>query len=116
MILSNVLFAFLLSIFLGSIFAFFLRIRGPWNKVWSFAFVLFLAIWAAGVWFTGVGPQVINVSWVPMVFVGILVALILAAMTPNYREEIPPRPFGIYFYVFILSLLVVILLGMMQKM
>ena len=116
MIFSNVIFAFLLSVFMGSVFAFFLKIRGPWNKAWSFVFVLFLAIWAAGLWFTGVGPQVANVSWVPMIFIGLLVALIMAAMTPPYQEEIPDNPFGIYFYIMILSFLVVILLGMMEKM
>ena len=113
--LTNVLFAFLLSVFLGSVFGFFLQIRGPWNKIWSFVFIVFLAIWAAGLWFTDVGPQIANVSWAPMLFVGLLVSLILASMTPPYRREIPPRPFGIYFYVLILSFLVVILLGMMEK-
>ena len=116
MILSYVLFAFLLSILMGWVFAFFLKIRGPWNRVWAFIFVMFLAIWAAGLWFTGIGPQIANVSWVPMIFVGLLVALIMASMTPPYRKEIPDKPFGIYFYVMILSFLVAIFLGMLDKM
>ncbi len=115
MIFPNIAFAFLLSVLLGSVFAFFLKIRGPWNKIWAFIFVMFLAIWAAGLWLTGVGPQVTNVNWVPMVFVGLLVALIMASMTPPYRKEIPDKPFGVYFYVMILSFLVVILLGMLHK-
>lgn len=55
--------------------------------MWTFLIILVLAGLAAALWIEPVGPVIYDVAWVPMLFVIILFALVLAAATPSTRNR-----------------------------
>lgn len=67
--------AWLLGLALGT--------RGPWNSLIWFFLVIFLFSWGGGVWLTPFGPTGWGVSWMPFLFVGFFVTLLLSAATPR---------------------------------
>jgi hypothetical protein len=87
--LVDVLFALVFALLLTGIFTATFRRRGPWDIWWGFLLVIFLGIWAAGLWITPVpfGPTWLTLSWLPALIVGVFLALLLAAATPPQ----PPR-------------------------
>jgi hypothetical protein len=113
-----------------------LGMRGPWGSVWTFFLVLFLAIWTTGIYMTPIGPIFLNVAWVPIIFSGILFALLLIAVIPEVdnskqlqREEsgrvrenqelknagspnAPIATMGIFFWLLITLLIVSITVGL----
>lgn len=64
------------------------RSSGPRTRHGLLILALFLFIWATGVWMTPVGPKIAGVSWVPFVVAGLVVILLLIALTPVPRH--PP--------------------------
>jgi hypothetical protein len=61
---------------------------GPWGSFWSFLLLLILAGIAANVWITPVGPYYQDVAWVPVMFVILLFAFLVASTTPPRRARI----------------------------
>jgi hypothetical protein len=59
--------------------------KGPWGGLLSFFIVVALFAWVAGVWLRPYGPIWMGVSWLPIVFVGFLVAMLLTAVSPRDR-------------------------------
>lgn len=58
----------------------------------AFFATVFLATWAAGAWIRPLGPPVWGVYWMSFLFVGLLVALILAAAAqPPKAAEVAER-------------------------
>ena len=45
--------------------------------------VIFLFSWGGGVWVTPVGPTGYGVSWLPFLFMGLFITLLLSAVTPR---------------------------------
>lgn len=82
-VLGGVLGAILIAIFISAIFYFALNARGPWGSLWTFFLVLLLVVWAASLWVRPIGPVYWGIAWIPLFFVGILMALLLAAI-PAY--------------------------------
>ena len=96
-----------------------------WPLFWFFFLILFMAVWAGGVWVEPVGPAVGGVFWVPSLVIGLIIALILLAVLPSRpvqrraeaveAEEVEASPavvaFGIFFWVLLLALLALALLG-----
>ena len=86
----------LLALFLGLLLALMLTYPlnrggpGPLGGLLFFFLMLFVAIWAGGIWLRPVGPPVGGVSWLGFVAVAVALALILAALTPARRP--PPVP------------------------
>ncbi len=89
MFLVDVLFALVFALLLTGIFTAAFRRRGPWDIWWGFLLIIFLGIWAAGLWITPLpfGPTWLTLSWLPALIVGVFLALLLAAATPPQ----PPR-------------------------
>lgn len=90
-----------------------------------FFLTLLLPIWAGGVWLGPIGPAVFGVYALPFIFVGLGIALLLAATAPPSRSAASPRgsggnqtvedgslyAFGAFFWVFVLTLLIFIVIG-----
>jgi len=92
MFLLDLLFALVFALLLTGIFTAAFRRRGPWDIWWGFLLVIFLGIWAAGLWITPVpfAPTWLTLSWLPALIVGIFLALLLAAATPPQPPRTPP--------------------------
>ena len=57
--------------------------KGPWGSVLWFFMAVSLFAWTGGVWLMPFGPRWGGVSWFPIIWMGILVALLLAAASPR---------------------------------
>lgn len=130
------LFAVLLvTILISTLFFYAFNVKGPWNSFWTFFLVVLLCIWIANLWIQPIGPVYYGIGWITLISVGLLVALLLAAVprAPHQQdhkirkqEEARPDPesekkyqdfnrttatiSGI-FWVLMLIMLVVIILG-----
>lgn len=86
---GGVLGTLLIAILLSVIFYYAFNIRGPWGSFWTFFLVLLLSVWAASLWVDPVGPIFWGIAWIPLFFVGLLFALLLAAIPTDYDR--PPN-------------------------
>jgi hypothetical protein len=57
--------------------------KGPWGSFLWFFIVVSLFAWTGGVWLMPFGPRWGGVSWFPIIWMGILVALLLTAVSPR---------------------------------
>lgn len=115
--------AFIIAMFLTLLFSSSFRQRGPWGGLLLFFLVIFLASWAAQLWISPVGPVIFGISWIPLVFVAVLFAIILlaaAATVPsppkNQPGEITPADasfmaIGTFFWFLLIILLIAIAVG-----
>ena len=125
MFFVDLLLALAVALLLSAIFSAVFHTRGPWGIWWIFLLVIFLATWAGGLWLTPFGPTVFDVTWLPFLFVGLIVTLLLTAVVPPAG---PPRTYGeavaearaeeaavaalsIFFWIMVISFVVVIVLG-----
>ncbi len=71
--------------------AVFLGVSRRW--AWRLAIVLFLAVmlgaWAGGLWIRPAGPSLYGIFWLPPVFIGVLVALLLVTSYQEPRKNQP---------------------------
>ncbi len=49
--------------------------------------IFFLVVWAAGVWARPLGPPLWGVYWLPFLFAGVIVFLIMLAVVPPRRPR-----------------------------
>jgi hypothetical protein len=124
MFLVDLLFALVVALLLTAVFSLGFRNPGPWGVWWVFLLVIFLAAWAGGVWVTPFGPPLFDTYWLPILFVGLFFALLLAAIPPyprpTYEPGVPPAggtaegaavALGTFFWVLILGFALVIILA-----
>ncbi len=83
MFLIHLLYALFIGLGIAWLFGLALGTRGPWNSFIWFFLVIFLFSWGGGVWLTPFGPTGWGVSWLPFLFVGFFVTLLLLAATPR---------------------------------
>jgi len=115
------------AVFVGVLFYYVFKMKGPWGTFWSFVIILILAGIAAEQWITPVGPIAYGIAWVPTVFVILLFALLMAAISPSHKMKIPSdnkserkekesTALGLSaaFWVFLIFLLFIIVWGMMR--
>jgi hypothetical protein len=57
--------------------------RGPWGSMLWFFLVVSLFAWAGGVWLVPFGPIFWGIGWLPIIFMGFLVSLLLTAASPR---------------------------------
>lgn len=79
-IFGGILGTILVAILISALFYYAFNARGPWGSFWSFFLVLLLIIWAASLWVRPIGPVYWGVAWLPLFFVGLVFALLLAAI------------------------------------
>lgn len=94
-----------------------LRRRGKWNRVLPLFVVLFLAIWAGGVWVAPFGPPLFDVHWLPFLLTAVLLATLIAAVVPPSKvtrariaqsEHEFAEGLDIFFWILIGALLLVV--------
>jgi hypothetical protein len=83
----GILFSVVIAVGITVIYWFVLKNKGPWARFMPFFFVIFLGIWAASFWLHPFGPAIEGVAWVPMLFIGILVSLLLSAALPSKKRK-----------------------------
>jgi hypothetical protein len=122
MILAHFLTALVIALLLGIVLTAF-GWRGPWEAIWVFLLILFLFTWVGGVWSAPYGPPLWGVYWLPFLFFGFLIILLVAAVTPRRRpqtrqealeqaevEESTFTAFNLFFWLLLSGLLVALLL------
>jgi hypothetical protein len=87
MFFVHLVFALFIAILLSAIFAVGFRRKGPWESLVLFFLLLFLISWAGGVWLAPMGPPLWGGYWLPFLLVGVIMALLLAALAPPPRES-----------------------------
>lgn len=75
--------AIIVALIISSIFYFALNSRGPWGSFWSFFLVIMLAVWAASIWIVPVGYVYWEIAWIPLFFIGLIIGLLLAAVSAS---------------------------------
>lgn len=87
-IFGGILGTILVAILISALFYYAFNARGPWGSFWSFFLVLLLIIWAASLWVRPIGPVYWGVAWIPLFFVGLLFALLLAAIPTSDTRDV----------------------------
>ena len=125
-----------IALILTAVFAGGFRRTGPWEGWWVFFLVVVLGGWMAALWARPIGPPVYGVAWLPILCVGLVLALLMAAATPPREHRIDrgspedldhpstadqPRgdtaevaravTLSMFFWIMILGLLVAIVVG-----
>jgi hypothetical protein len=77
----------LIALLVGTLFYFVFKTTGPWGTFWTFALILILVGLAAAIWIEPVGPLIYDFAWLPILFVILIFALILAAATPPRKRS-----------------------------
>jgi Ca2+/Na+ antiporter len=122
MFFIDLLFALVIALILGSIFCAGCRGYRSGSVLAGYLLVLFIATWAAAIWIQPFGPLLWGVPWLVFFMVGLIVALILASLTPPARrplhatealeeareERAVAEVFNVFFWILIVCLLVVI--------
>jgi len=124
-VFSHLLIALLFAVLFTVIFAAGFRRRGPWASLVLFFMIIFLATWAGGIWLHPIGRPLWGVHWMAFLFVGLVIALLLAAAVPSRQEEssvelVDPKKekadrkaalgaLGVFFWVLIIALIVAII-------
>jgi len=65
--------------------------KGPWDNLLWFFLVVALFGWACGVWLVPFGPHWRGISGLPIICMGIWIALLLVAASPRTSRQ---RPMG----------------------
>lgn len=88
-ILAGIAATVFVAILISSLFYYAFNARGPWGSFWTFFLVILLIIWAASLWLRPIGPLFWGIAWIPLFFVGLLFALLLASLPSahNRRED-----------------------------
>ena len=123
---AEVIFSLLIALVITAVFALGFNNKGPWGTIWAFFLIIFLAVWAATLWFTPHGPFVWGIAWIPVTIVGIVIALIISsAVPPSNRETIQHKrkldpevkqkgkvsTYSVYFWMVLLLLVIAIIVG-----
>lgn len=119
MFLWHLIFAIVIALFISAVFGLGFRRTGAWPGIFIFFLIIFLFSWAGGIWLAPFGPTIAGAYWLPFLFVGILIALFLAAAVPPERPrrriEAPEQEvvesetvLGVFFWFLIVLLIIAI--------
>jgi hypothetical protein len=122
MFVVDILFVLIIGVSLTALLGGGYRKRGG-SGILLFFLILFVGTWGIGVWITPMGPALYGGYWLSFLLVGIVIALLMAAI-PGYSEEsqreMPVEDNGVTerksvyaFNIFFWVLLVFLLVGIM---
>ncbi len=102
MILTDILFVFIIALFLTILLSYVFswrhpRMPGTWPSALFLFLVLLAVIWAGGIWSDPYGPAWHNSYWLPFLLVGLFVALLILALgiatpPPGERRTMKVEP------------------------
>jgi peptidoglycan/LPS O-acetylase OafA/YrhL len=92
MLLFNIIFTILLAFLVGGLFYYIFKYTGPWGSFWTFVTILVLAGIAASTWIQPAGPAMFNLPWLPVLFIILMFALLLAAAGPARKKSLDTNP------------------------
>ena len=105
----------IIALAVSALFVHGFRRRGPWNSFALFFLVIFLALLASLRWIPPRGPVFFGVFWVPLLIVGVIIALVMASGQVSAREssgDVPARTvIDVFFWMLLLSFLALIISG-----
>lgn len=84
---GGILAAIIIAVLIAAIFYYGFNARGPWGSLWTFFLLLLLVVWAGSLWVRPVGLVFWGIAWVPLLFIGLAFALLIAAI-PTYDTRI----------------------------
>lgn len=126
---SQLVFAILVAAVFSLLFVLGLRRPGPWNNFVIFFLIIVLTVCAAALWVGPVGPAFYGIYWLPLIVVGLFVAILLASMRPPprrrpqtitqaYEEEARNRQvkqvLDVSFWILIALLVILIFIGLFR--
>jgi hypothetical protein len=65
------------------------RAPGPLAGFLFFLVMLFLTVWVGSLWIEPIGPELYGIPWLAMLVIGLLVTLIITAVTAPAPEDLP---------------------------
>jgi hypothetical protein len=87
MFIADMLVAMAAGVFIVWIVSTAFGTKGPWDSfLWFFAVVALFA-WAGGIWIMPFGPRWGGIGWLPIIWMGILVALLLTSVSPRTSRK-----------------------------
>lgn len=117
MIASGFIIALLVATIITVFAALILKSRGPWGSAWTLFIFLFLALWTVSLWVRAMGPTYLGVSWLPIVFVGVLLMLLMLSIPLGVNRGNAEKPIGTQgklFWVLMVVFAIAIILGMVN--
>jgi len=98
------------------------RLRHPTIEpvsVFAMLLILFLATWAGGIWLVPIGPRLWGVAWGSFVVVGLVVALLIGAVSNaddtavpgGYAARVRPRVLNLLSLLLLVMLILAIVAG-----
>jgi hypothetical protein len=97
-IVINLIFALIVALLFAAmlVYGFGRRAPGPMSGFLFFVAMLFFVVWAGSVWITPIGPDLWGIPWVSMFAIGLIVAMIIAAVAaPVPAEPTAPEEEGV---------------------
>lgn len=79
----SLLFALAIGLCVALVWSALFDTHGPWNSFFWFFLVIFLFSWGGGFFIAPFGPMGWGVAWLPLVLMGVFMALLLTAATPR---------------------------------
>ena len=120
---AGLIFALVIAILITFFFVYVIRSKGPWKTIWPFFFVIFLGVWSASFWIHPLGPTLQDVAWVPLLFIGLIISLLLSIAIPpkkrKYKDnkkdiDQPKNALTAFFWLLIIILVIPIILGLLS--
>ncbi len=116
MLIAELLFALFFSWIVVGIISFAFGTKGPWDNFLWFFLVVGLFAWVGGVWLRPFGPLWMGIGWLPIIFAGLFVAMLLTAASPrDHRKRLAAKgqtaddetrsAVNVFFWVLIVCLL-----------
>lgn len=116
----SILTVFIIALLVSALFSSPYRRNGSWVQLVVFFFILFLAGIAGGYWIVPVGPVMWGVSWLPLLSVIFVVAILFSAQPPHQHtmarssektEMGTLATVGIFTWILFVVLLIAVLAG-----
>jgi hypothetical protein len=114
---SGFITALIASVIITLVVVIILKSKGPWGTAWSLFVFLFLALWTVSLYIRAMGPSYLGVSWLPVVFAGLLLTILLLSLPTTAANEAvadsaPSRSANKFFWILLAIFIFAIIIGM----